>query len=172
MTTTTLIVMGVSGSGKTTVADELVARLGWGFAEGDSFHPAANVAKMHAGHPLDDEDRRPWLRALASSIGDQEQAGRSTVVTCSALKRSYRDLLREGHPSVRFVHLAVPAPVLTGRLARRQGHYMPASLLESQLATLEPLEPDEPGVTVDGDVPPAEIVAAVQAAGVVPVASS
>lgn len=172
MRTTTLIVTGVSGSGKTSVADELVARLGWAFAEGDSFHPAANVAKMHAGHPLDDDDRRPWLRALASWIGEQERDGRSAVVTCSALKRSHRDLLREGHPSIRFVHLAVPAPVLAERLARRRGHYMPASLLESQLATLEPLEPDEPGVTVDGDAPPAEIVAAVQASPAVPAPSS
>lgn len=159
--TTAMIVMGVSGSGKTTIADELVARLGWAFAEGDSFHPEANVAKMHAGHPLDDEDRWPWLRALAGWIGEHESAGRNAVVTCSALKRSYRDLLRDGHPSVWFVHLAVPADVLADRLRHRTGHYMPASLLESQLATLEPLHADEPGVTVSGDEPAAAVADAV-----------
>ena len=96
--TTTIVVMGVSGSGKSTVADRLVDRLGWEFAEGDDFHPPENVAKMRAGHPLDDEDRWPWLRRLAAWIGEHEQAGRSVVVTCSALKRSYRDLLCDGHP--------------------------------------------------------------------------
>lgn len=158
--TRTLIVMGVSGSGKTTAADELVGRLGWVFAEGDEFHPSANVEKMRAGHPLDDDDRWPWLRAIATWIGEHEQAGTSAVVTCSALKRSYRDLLRAGHDSVWFVHLTVPATVLADRLQHRQGHYMPASLLESQLATLE-LGADEPGSTVPGDVPPSEVAAEV-----------
>ncbi len=157
----TLIVMGVSGCGKTTVADELVARLGWVFAEGDEFHPSANVEKMRAGHPLDDDDRWPWLRAIATWIGEHEQAGTSAVVTCSALKRSYRDLLRAGHDSVWFVHLTVPSTVLADRLQHRQGHYMPASLLESQLATLEPLGADEPGSTVSGDVPPTDVAAEV-----------
>ena len=156
--TVTLVVMGVAGSGKSTLAQLLAERLGAGLVEGDDLHPPANVAKMRAGEPLDDQDRRPWLEALARVIGEHEAAGSSTVMTCSALRRSYRDLLREGHPSVRFVHLAVPPEVLRDRLARRTGHFMPASLLDSQLATLEPLEQDEPGIVVDGTRPAAELV--------------
>src|SRR5688500_8429764 len=104
--TTSIVVMGVSGSGKSTVAAGLVERLGWEFAEGDDFHPRENVEKMRSGLPLDDDDRRPWLRSLADWIGEREQAGTSVVVTCSALKRSYRDVLRDGHPSVWFAHVA------------------------------------------------------------------
>jgi gluconokinase len=151
---TTLVVMGVSGSGKTTVATGVAGALGWAYAEGDDFHPRENVAKMAAGHPLDDEDRWPWLRAIAASIGAAEEAGQSQVVTCSALKRSYRDLLRDGHPSVRFCLLDVSPDVLRRRLESRRGHYMPASLLDSQLTTLEPLAPDEPGITVPADTDP------------------
>jgi gluconokinase len=150
--------MGVSGSGKTTVALELVARLGWEYAEGDDFHPAANVAKMRSGSPLTDEDRWPWLRSLAAWIGEHERAGRCVIVTCSALRRTYRDLLRDGHPSVWFVHVDVDREVLRQRLATRRGHYMPASLLDSQLATLEPLAPGEPGTVVPGDDVPALVV--------------
>jgi gluconokinase len=150
---TTIVVMGVSGSGKSTVAAGLVDRLGWGFAEGDDFHPRANVEKMRNGQPLDDDDRRPWLRTLAAWIGEQEEAGKSVVVTCSALKRSYRDLLRDGHPSVWFAHVDVPREVLADRLAQRQGHYMPPSLLDSQLATLERLGDDEPGDVIAGNGP-------------------
>jgi gluconokinase len=157
--TTTLVVMGVSGSGKTTVARLLAERLGWPFAEGDDFHPAANVAKMHAGQPLTDEDRKPWLEALAGWIGDREQDGTDVVLTCSALKRRYRDVLRDGHPSVRFLHVTVDPATLRQRLERRQGHYMPASLLDSQLAALEPLQPDEPGLTCRGDGTPGDVVA-------------
>jgi gluconokinase len=149
--------MGVSGSGKTTVAQELVGRLGWPFAEGDEFHPAANVEKMRHGIPLDDDDRWPWLDALAAWIGTQEAAGRNAVVTCSALKRSYRERLRHDRPSVWFAHVTTPPDVLERRLRERRGHYMPASLLGSQLATLEPLEPDEPGSTVIGHGSPAEV---------------
>lgn len=156
--TITLVVMGVAGSGKTTVARALADRLGVDLVEGDDLHPPANVAKMRAGTPLDDEDRRPWLMALARVIGDAEAAGRSTVVTCSALRRSYRDLLREGHPSVRFVHLAVPVEELQERLDRRTGHFMPASLLASQVLALEPLQADEPGVVVDGTARVADVV--------------
>ena len=156
--TTTIVVMGVSGAGKSTVAAELVRRLGWDFAEGDDFHPPSNVAKMHAGTPLDDDDRWPWLRALAEWIGRHEDAGRSAVVTCSALKRSYRDLLRDGHPSVWFAHVSEDPAVIRERLAHRTGHYMPASLLDSQLATLEPLQPDEPGAVVDGSSPAEQVV--------------
>jgi gluconokinase len=144
-----LIVMGVSGVGKTSVAHALVARTGWTFQEGDDLHPAANRAKMAAGHPLDDDDRWPWLRRIADWIGSSEAAGQGAVVTCSALRRVYRDLLRDGHPSVRFVHLLADQAVVAYRLAHRQGHFMPASLLRSQLDTLEPLGADEPGIRVE-----------------------
>ena len=147
--TTTVILMGVSGSGKTTLMDALVERLGWPAAEGDAFHPAANVEKMRTGHPLTDDDRWPWLEALATWIGERERAGEDVLVTCSALKRAYREVLRRGHPSVWFVHLVVPPEVLEERLESRRGHYMPSSLLPSQLETLEPLGPDEPGVELD-----------------------
>ena len=152
--TTTVVVMGVSGSGKSTTAEELVRRLGWDFAEGDDFHPASNVEKMRAGIPLTDDDRWPWLRSLAEWIGRHEREGRSAVVTCSALKRSYRDLLREGHPSVWFAHVTEDRNLIRSRIEHRTGHYMPASLLDSQLDTLEPLQPDEPGADVSGSGPP------------------
>jgi len=157
--TISVVVMGVSGSGKTTVAKHLVELLGWPFAEGDDFHPAANVEKMRSGKPLDDRDRKPWLEAVAAWIGEQEQAGHSAIVTCSALKRTYREVLRRNHPSVWFVHVSASADGLQHRLATRSGHYMPASLLESQLETLEPLQPDEPGVTISAEGPP-DVVAA------------
>jgi gluconokinase len=160
---TTLVVMGVSGSGKTTVAVAVAKRLGWLFAEGDDFHPAANVAKMAAGQPLGDEDRWPWLRVLADWIGAREAAGENAVLTCSALRRAYRDVLSQGHPSVRFVHVTATPETLRQRLEQRRGHYMPASLLDSQLATLEPLAADEPGITLPGDGPAGEIVDALVA---------
>jgi gluconokinase len=144
-----LVVMGVSGVGKTSVARALVARTGWPFQEGDELHPEANVAKMAAGHPLDDDDRWPWLRRIADWVGAREAAGEGAVVTCSALKRSYRDLLCDGHPSVRFVHLVAGRDVLTARVTNRHDHYMPPSLLQSQLDALEPLGADEPGVVVE-----------------------
>lgn len=156
--TTSIVVMGVSGSGKSTVAAGLAERLGWEFAEGDDFHPKGNVEKMRSGQPLDDDDRWPWLRTLAAWIGEHEQAGTSVVVTCSALKRSYRDLLREGHPSVWFAHVTVDADLLRERVEKRTGHYMPSSLLESQLATLQPLEDDESGTGVSGAGTPAAVV--------------
>ena len=150
--------MGVSGSGKSTVAATLVDRLGWEFAEGDDFHPAANVEKMRAGHPLDDEDRWPWLRSLAAWIGEHERAGRDVVVTCSALKRSYRDLLSRRAP----VGLVRPRDGRSRADPRADraphGHYMPASLLDSQLATLEPLEDDEPGARISGAGSPPSVV--------------
>jgi gluconokinase len=162
--TLTVVVMGVSGCGKTTVAQELAARLGWEYAEGDDFHPATNVEKMRAGIPLTDEDRAPWLHDLAEWIGEHERAGRSVVVTCSALKRSYRDLLRDGHPSVWFAHVSADAELLRKRLEQRKNHYMPASLLDSQLATLEPLQPDEAGATVTSAGSPNAVVDEVLAA--------
>jgi len=161
---TAVVVMGVSGSGKTTVAVELARRLGWEFAEGDDHHPAANVEKMRAGTPLDDADREPWLRGLAAWIAEREQAGTSCVMTCSALKRSYRELLRQGNGSVFFAHVAVPEQVLIDRVTARTGHYMPPSLLTSQLATLEPLQDDEPGITVSGTGEPGGVVDAIVAA--------
>jgi gluconokinase len=154
----TVVLMGVAGSGKSTVMERMAERFGWPSAEADSFHSAANVAKMSAGRPLTDDDRWPWLRAIATWIGERERHAEAAVVTCSALRRSYRDLLRDGHPSVRFVHLAVDPEVLEQRMAQRRGHYMPASLLGSQLDTLEPLEPGEPGIVVSGELPPDRIV--------------
>jgi gluconokinase len=148
--TASIVVMGVSGSGKTSVAVELARRLGWDYVEGDDLHPAANVAKMAGGHPLDDEDRWPWLRRIAEVIGEHEAAGTGLIVTCSALKQSYRDRLRDGHPSVWFAHVDAPQAVIAERLQRRTGHYMPPSLLGSQLATLEPLTEEEPGRVVSG----------------------
>ena len=145
-----VVVMGVAGSGKTTVAKGIAVSMHWTFAEGDAFHPEANVEKMHSGVPLTDEDRWPWLRLIGDWMSEQESAGKSAVVTCSALRRVYRDLLREGRPAVRFCHVTSPETTIADRLDHRAGHYMPPSLLPSQLATLEPLADDEPGVTVSG----------------------
>ncbi|HEX2018062.1 MAG TPA: gluconokinase [Aurantimonas sp.] len=157
-TPTALVVMGPSGVGKSTTAEALAAALGWPFAEADLFHPAANIAKMTAGEPLGDDDRAPWLAAIRDWIGARADEGGSTVLTCSALKRRYRDVLREAGARVRFVALAVDPEIVASRLAHRRGHYMPASLLTSQFADLEPLGPDEDGVTVVVDVPTAELV--------------
>lgn len=143
-----IIVMGVSGSGKTTVAMGIAEAMGWEFAEGDDFHPKANVEKMASGHPLTDEDRWPWLETIGGWIEEREEAGASAVITCSALRRVYRDLLRAGRPGVRFCHIKADEALIADRLEHREGHYMPPSLLPSQLATLEPLAPGEPGVTV------------------------
>jgi len=152
--------MGVSGSGKTTVARELAQHLGWTFAEADEFHPPENVAKMAAGVPLVDEDRWPWLADLRDWLDARAAAGEDVVITCSALKRSYRDVLRGAGARVRFVHLTASPAVLAERMGLRSGHYMPASLLDSQLAALQPLEPDEDGVVVDVDAPVAQVVRA------------
>jgi gluconokinase len=147
--------MGVSGVGKSTVAKGLSITLGWTYAEGDAFHSPADVAKMSAGHALTDDDRWPWLRAIGSWMDDQIRAGEPAVVTCSALRRSYRDLLREGRPEVWFLHLVAGPDLVADRVSRRTDHYMPATLLPSQYDALEPLAPDEPGasVSVDGTAP-------------------
>ncbi|MFE6233667.1 gluconokinase [Cellulosimicrobium sp. NPDC057862] len=152
-----LVVMGVAGSGKTTVATLLAQRLGTEYAEADQFHPEANIAKMSAGTPLTDEDRWPWLEAIRDWLSVEADAGRSGVVTCSALKRSYRDLLRTARGRVCFVHLDGSPELLAERMEHRSGHFMPTSLLPSQLATLEPLDDDEPGFTVDVTRTPEEI---------------
>jgi gluconokinase len=145
----TVVLMGVAGSGKSSVMAALVARLGWPALEGDALHPPENVAKMAAGVPLTDADRAPWLGAIGGWISEREAERRSSLVTCSALRHAYRGALRRGRPSVWFVHLVAPRDVLESRIQRREGHFLPASMLESQLATLEPLEPDEPGTTID-----------------------
>jgi gluconokinase len=146
-----IVVMGVSGSGKSTVGQDLAKRLGVTYAEADEFHPPENIAKMSAGHPLTDEDRWPWLHAIAEWIGTHEESG--GVVTCSALKRPYRDVLRGGGP-VFFLHLDGPREVIAARLTARKGHFMPPALLDSQIADLEPLHPDEPGTVLNIDATP------------------
>ena len=151
MTSTHLVVMGVAGCGKSTIAQGLRDRLGWPLAEGDDLHPAANIAKMSSGTPLTDEDRWPWLDAIANWTAAEDAAGRSTIVTCSALRRVYRDRLRQAPGRTVFVHLVGSPELLAERLATRPGHFMPPSLLPSQLATLEQLEPDEEGIVLGID---------------------
>ena len=143
-----VVVMGVSGSGKSTVASALARRLGWEFAEADTFHSPANVAKMRAGVPLTDDDRWPWLEAIAARIGDARRRQQPLVVACSALKRAYRERLSGGSDDVRFVYLQGDYETIAGRLAGRSGHYMPPSLLRSQFDTLEEPSPDEGAVVL------------------------
>ncbi|GAA1476371.1 gluconokinase [Nocardioides aestuarii] len=151
-----VVFMGVSGSGKSTVAREVQRLTGWDFAEGDDFHPRANVEKMSAGHPLTDQDRFPWLGSLARWIREHDEAGESSLMSCSALRRTYRDVLRSGADDVAFVHLVGDKGVLLERMGERD-HFMPPELLESQLATLEPLHDDEAGLELDVALPPAEL---------------
>jgi gluconokinase len=146
-----LVVMGVSGSGKSTIADKLAARLNWTFEDGDRFHPASNVAKMSAGHPLTDEDRWPWLQAIADEIDRVCKANERAVIACSALKRAYRDVLVHGRNDVRIVYLDGTEQLIADRLARRKGHFMPPGLLASQFKTLEPPAENENPVTVSID---------------------
>jgi gluconokinase len=155
-----VVVMGVSGSGKTTVAKGIGVATGLIFAEADEFHSEVNVAMMRAGVSLGDDDRWPWLRALAAWMTARAAEGTSTVLACSALKRSYRDVLRQGPPGVDFVHLDGPTAVIRERISQRAGHFMPASLVDSQLATLEPPQPDEPILVLDVSRSPDELVAA------------
>ena len=153
-----LVVMGVSGSGKTTIGALLARRLGWEFADGDDFHPPANVAKMHGGVPLTDDDRWPWLRAIAAWIAATRRAGGHGVVACSALKRRYREILLDGSPAVRLVHLRGGPELIGGRLAARHGHFMPESLLRSQYEALEEPGPEEAPIVVEVVGDPKEIV--------------
>ncbi len=154
------VIMGVCGSGKSTIGARLARELGLEFVEGDDLHPADNVKRMAAGVPLTDADRRGWLLAIGTRLRDAKRAGRGLVVSCSALKRSYRDLLRSaGDDTVRFVYLAGGRALLAERMAQRRGHFMPASLLESQLATLEEPAPDERAWVCDIREKPDAIVA-------------
>ncbi|MFE7780249.1 gluconokinase [Streptomyces nigrescens] len=153
-----VVVMGVSGSGKSTVGGLLAQRLMVPFLEADDLHPAANRAKMAAGHPLDDEDRRPWLMSVADWIRRATHDGQGGVVACSALKHEYRDLFRQAGAGVWFLYLALDRATADRRVAGRMDHFMPARLLDSQYADLEPLRPDEPGLTVDAAADPRTIV--------------
>lgn len=144
-----LVIMGVSGSGKTTIATALAERLGWIYAEADEFHSSENISRMTQGIALTDEDRKPWLDAIAQWISLKSRNGESTIVTCSALKRSYRDVLAAADGDVRFVHLRGDVELIRSRMKTRTGHFMPESLLASQVSTLEPLQEGEHGLTVD-----------------------
>jgi gluconokinase len=158
-----VVLMGVSGTGKTEVGTRLARALGGEFAEGDDYHPPdyhppANVAKMRSGTPLDDADRQPWLETLSREIGRWLDAGKTVVLACSALKQRYRDILKAGRQGVRFVHLEGPEALIRSRLAQRRGHYMPATLLDSQFAALE--EPAD-AITVSVEGTPDQIVTAI-----------
>lgn len=161
---TVLVVMGVSGSGKTTIGAALADQLGWRYQEGDALHPPANVAKMAGGSPLTDADRWPWLRAIAAVIDAWRAGAQSGVVTCSALKRTYRDILIAARPDVRLVYLRGDKALIMARMAARRGHFMPPALLDSQFSTLEEPSADELPITVDIGPAPDAIVAAIIAA--------
>jgi gluconokinase len=155
---TAIIVMGVSGSGKTTISEALARELGFTCEDGDTYHPAANVAKMHSGIPLTDEDRWPWLRAIAQAIDRKADAGMPVVIACSALKRAYREILVHGREDVRIVYLKGSRDLIAKRLAHRTGHFMPASLLDSQFATIEEPLPAEHVITVSIDATVDDVV--------------
>jgi carbohydrate kinase (thermoresistant glucokinase family) len=152
-----LVIMGVSGVGKSAVGQELAARLGWPFQEGDTLHPEANVAKMHAGIPLTDADRQPWLEHVAAWIDDQRAKKQPGIITCSALRRSYRQIITGNRPEVRLIYLRGGRDLIAQRLAGRSGHFMPASLLQSQIDALEEPDPDEDPFTVDVEPPASQI---------------
>jgi len=153
-----LVVMGVSGSGKSTIGEKLAQRLGWSYEDGDKFHPLSNVAKMSAGQPLTDQDRWPWLQAIADEIDRVCEARGHAVIACSALKRAYRDILVHGRPEVRIIYLQGTQDLIADRLALRKGHFMPPGLLASQFKTLEPPDASENPVTVSIDAPVETIV--------------
>ncbi len=156
------IVMGVSGSGKSYVANKLVEATGWAFAEGDDYHSAANKAKMAAGVPLTDADREPWLDALHAVMREWHEHGQSGVLTCSALKATYRRRLTDGLPEVKFIWLDPPRAVLAERMAHRPGHFMPPALLDSQIATLEPPVADAKTLRLDGLAPIEQEISAIR----------
>lgn len=153
------VIMGVSGSGKTTVGRALAKRLGWRFQEGDALHPPENVAKMKDGKPLDDADRAPWLAAIAVRIDEWRRRGECGIITCSALKRRYREIVIGDRQDVRLIYLEGSRALIGERIAARHGHFMPPGLLDSQFAALEPPAPDEDAITVSVDAPVEAIVA-------------
>jgi carbohydrate kinase (thermoresistant glucokinase family) len=152
-----LVIMGISGSGKSTVAQKLAARLGWPFAEGDTLHPEINIAKMHAGIPLTDADRQPWLARVAAWIDAQRAKREPGIITCSALKRAYRQVIIGDRPEVRLVYLRGGRDLVARHVAGRQDHFMPASLLRSQIDTLEEPDPSEDPLTIEVAAPPGQI---------------
>ena len=158
---TSLVVMGVSGSGKSTIATKLAEKLGAEYQEGDALHPPANVAKMKSGTPLDDEDRWPWLRAIAAKIDEWHAAGKAGVVTCSALKRAYREIVIGDRRDVRLVYLKGSPELIHKRMAARKGHFMPVALLDNQFKVLQEPGPAERPITVDVSGTPDQIVAEV-----------
>lgn len=157
----TIVLMGVAGSGKSFVGEALASKLGWRFIEGDALHPPANVARMAAGQPLTDEDRQGWLDAIGQDIAKLVARGEGVVATCSALKRIYRDRLRGWCDGILFVHVAIDKETARLRVGSRKGHFMPASLVDSQFATLEPPAANEQALTLDGTLPLKEILARV-----------
>jgi gluconokinase len=155
-----IVIMGVTASGKTTIGTRSSKRLGWPFYDADEFHPPANIAKMSRGEPLTDADREPWLKALHDKMAEEEHAGRGAIFACSALKAVYRDILRDGLSTVRFVFLKGDPDVLQSRLDHRKGHFMPRTMLPSQIAALEEPEPGE-ALVLDAAKPPNELVDAI-----------
>jgi gluconokinase len=158
---TVIVLMGVAGCGKSTAGEGLSKALGWPFRDADSFHPPANVEKMRRGVPLDDADRAPWLAAIAAWIDERRAQGAPGIVSCSALKRAYRERIVGSRPDVRLVYLRGDRQIIGQRLAARKGHFMPASLLDSQLAVLEEPGEDERPAVVDAAMPPRRVVAAI-----------
>jgi len=155
-----IVIMGVTASGKTTIGTRASKRFGWPFYDADEFHPPANIAKMSRGEPLTDADREPWLKALHDKMAEEERAGHSAIFACSALKSRYRDVLRQGLPAVRFVFLKGDPEVLQARLDHRKGHFMPRTMLPSQMAALEEPEPGE-ALELDAAKPPNELIDAI-----------
>ncbi len=158
-----LVIMGVSGCGKTTIADLLSRELGWTYRDGDEFHPKSNVEKMHSGTPLTDEDRWPWLKAIAAWIDEKRQAGAHAIVTCSALKKTYRDILIGPREDVGLIYLKGDEELIARRLARRKDHFMPKGLLRSQFQTLQEPGADEHPITVSIEPTPEEIIVTILA---------